>query len=159
MKEVRAGEIGAVLLADHVRTLRIRDVEAFRSDIARLEVPDHDLAIKCRSRAERRRAHCLEAGDELLGAGDFLGASLLVRTDVELRLQRSELAFVQTRVSREIRIGPHLLLEDGLEPLVEFRVARPRGLREQSGRNKRQSERGGTTAGEKLATVQRGSLR
>src|ERR671911_452482 len=99
MEEVRAGEIGAVLLTDHVGTLRIGDVEALRSDIARLQVPDHDFAIECRSGAQR-----LEAGDELLRAGDFLGPSLLVGTDVELRLKRGELAFVQTRVSREIRI-------------------------------------------------------
>ncbi len=46
MEEVGAGEVGAVLLADDVGALRIGNVEALGPDIARLEVPDHDLAIE-----------------------------------------------------------------------------------------------------------------
>ena len=103
LKEIRIGEVGAVLLGDDIGALRVGDVEPLRTDIARLQVPDHDLAVEGRCRAQCCRVHALQAGDELLGPRDFLGTRLLIGTRVELRFERRKLTFIEACVGREIR--------------------------------------------------------
>ncbi len=127
VQEIRNREVGAVLLADDVRALRVRDVELLGADVAGLEIPDHDFAIELGKVGQAGFRHGSKPADELVGARDFLNPRLPVRTGVQLRLEVGQLALVEAGVGRRKRVRLDLLLEDPLENLVDRSVLRAGG--------------------------------